>query len=155
MMEKQEKAPVPTPEATAALAKLYVCDAAFRAEFDKDPKAALAAVGGEPLPSDVEVVVHRNESNRWHVTLPSEEIVEELLQEISAEMKDEDLKEVSGGMSREEKLQWHIDRQRAAMAGNWPPPRRSPGFFTIPGWDRDPLTGWDRDPFSGRPIPPG
>jgi len=144
-MEKQEKtpAPAPLPETLAALAALYIYDMGFRAEFDKDPKAALAAFGGEPVPSDVEVVVHRNESNRWHLSLPSEEVIEAL----AREMGDEDLDGISGGGfpyngTNAEKSAYYAQRRAAYAAGDWPPPRRFQFF-----------TGWGRDPLSGRPIP--
>lgn len=121
-MEKQQGstvAPVP-PAACAALANLYICDEGFRAEFDKDPKAALTALGGKPLPPDVEVVVHRNDSNRWHLTLPPEEIVEAL----SRAMGDKDLDNISGGTSREERLQRYqqfLALHAAPGAGDLPP----------------------------------
>lgn len=126
-MEKQREnkvAPVPTPAASAALANLYICDEEFRAEFDNDPKAALAALGGKPLPPDVEVVVHRNESNRWHLTLPPEEVVEALSREISSAVGDKDLEGVSGGTSREERLQRYqnfLAQHGAPGAGGLPP----------------------------------
>jgi len=125
-MEKQENtvAPVPTPAASAALANLYICDEGFRAEFDKDPKAALAALGGKPLPPGLEVVVHRNDGNRWHLTLPSEEIVEALSRELSTEVGDKDLDNISGGTSREERLQRYqnfLAQHGALTAGNLPP----------------------------------
>ncbi|MDD9807564.1 MAG: hypothetical protein OXU34_04740 [Gammaproteobacteria bacterium] len=122
-MEKRREntvAPVPTPAATAALANLYICDEGFRAEFDKDPKAALAMLGGKPLPPGLEVVVHRNDGNRWHLTLPSEEIVEAL----SRAMGDKDLDNISGGTSREERLQRYqqfLAQHGASAAGNLPP----------------------------------
>lgn len=124
-MEKQENMLAPMPEAMAALVNLYICDEGFRAEFDNDPKAALAALGGKPLPSDVEVVVHRNDSNRWHLTLPSEEIVEALSREISLKMGDKDLGNISGGTSREERLQRYQQflAQHAAPAAGGAPPR--------------------------------
>lgn len=144
-MDKQENMPAPSPEAMAALVALYIYDTGFRAEFDKDPKAALAAFGGEPLPPNVEVVVHRNESDRWHLTLPSEEVIEAL----AREMGDEDLGNISGGGfpyngTNEEKRQYYADRRAAYAAGDWPPRNRGFSFFT----------GWGRDPLSGRPIPP-
>jgi len=117
-------APVPTPAAIAALANLYICDAGFRAEFDNDPKAALASLGGAPLPSGLEVVVHRNDSNRWHLTLPSEEIVEALSREFSREVGDKDLDNISGGTSREERLQRYqnfLAQHGALGAGSLPP----------------------------------
>ena len=145
MEKQQEKTVAPTPEAMAALVALYIYDVQFRAEFDKDPKAALAAFGGEPLPPGVEVVVHRNESDRWHLSLPSEEVIEAL----SREMGDEDLEKISGGGfpyngTNAEKSAYYAERRAAYAAGNWPP-RRTFSFFT----------GWGRDPLSGRPIPPG
>ncbi|MDD9886781.1 MAG: hypothetical protein OXU83_06455 [Gammaproteobacteria bacterium] len=94
-MEQQEQAnavqlPM-TPEATSAvLAVRYAVDAEFRAEFDKDPKAALAKISGQELPSDLEIVVHRNEDKRWHLTLPA--------QETAGALDDEDIANVAGGM---------------------------------------------------------
>ena len=92
-MEKQQAStltmPV-TPEATsAALALLYAKDADFRAEFDKDPKAAIAKASGQEVPSNVEIVVHRNDPKRWHVTLPVEGM--------DAALDDSDIENIAGG----------------------------------------------------------
>jgi len=94
-MEQQEQAnavqlPM-TPEATSAvLAVRYAVDAEFRAAFDKDPKAAIAKISGEKLPSDLEIVVHRNEDKRWHLTLPA--------MEADGALGDKDIENVSGGL---------------------------------------------------------
>jgi len=94
-MEQQEQAnavqlPM-TPEATSAvLAVRYALDADFRAEFDKDPKAAIIKASGQDLPSDLEIVVHRNEDKRWHLTVPAVEA--------DGELADQDMANVSGGM---------------------------------------------------------
>ena len=80
-----------TPEAVSAmLSAMYAKDADFRAAFDKDPKAALAKMSGQELPSDLEIVVHRNEDQRWHLTLPA--------QETAGALDDEDIANVAGGM---------------------------------------------------------
>lgn len=79
-----------TPEAISAmLSAMYLKDADFRAEFDRDPKAAIAKVAGQKMASDAEVVVHRNEDKRWHITLPSQEAVSLL--------SDREISGVSGG----------------------------------------------------------
>jgi len=92
-MEQQEANAVnlpTTPEAISAmLATMYAADADFRAAFDKDPKAAIAKITGQKMASDAELVVHRNEDKRWHITLPS--------QEAMALMSDQDIAGVSGG----------------------------------------------------------
>jgi len=94
-MEQQEQAnavqlPM-TPEATSAvLAVRYAVDADFRAEFDKDPKAAIIKASGQDLPSDLEIVVHRNEDKRWHLTMPTVEA--------DGALGDQDMANVSGGM---------------------------------------------------------
>jgi len=94
-MEQQEQAnavqlPM-TPEATSAIVAVrYAVDADFRAAFDKDPKAALSQFGGQELPSDVEIVVHRNKDKHWHIALP----------EVQTEgaLGDEDIANVAGGL---------------------------------------------------------
>ncbi len=92
-MEKQQSSTLTmpaTPEATsAALALLYAKDADFRAEFDKDPKAAIAKASGQEVPSNVEIVVHRNDPKRWHVTLPVEGM--------DAALDDADIENIAGG----------------------------------------------------------
>ena len=92
-MEKQQAStltmPV-TPEATSAtLALLYAKDAGFRAEFDKDPKAAITKASGQEVPSNVEIVVHRNDPKRWHITLPVEGM--------DAALGDADMENIAGG----------------------------------------------------------
>ncbi len=92
-MEKQQAStltmPV-TPEATSAtLALLYAKDADFRAEFDKDPKAAITKASGQEVPSNVEIVVHRNDPKRWHITLPVEGM--------DAALGDADMENIAGG----------------------------------------------------------
>ncbi|MDD9811938.1 MAG: hypothetical protein OXU71_09535 [Gammaproteobacteria bacterium] len=60
-----------TPEmAEAHWAMLYVDDAQFRADFDKDPRAAIGRLTGETVPDDVEVVVHRRKPGQIHLVLP-------------------------------------------------------------------------------------
>jgi len=94
-MEQQEANAVQlptTPEAISAmLSAMYAADADFRAAFDKDPKAAIAKITGQKMASDAEVVVHRNEDKRWHITLPS--------QEAMALLSDQEISGVSGGTS--------------------------------------------------------
>ncbi len=95
-MEKQQtsKLTMPvTPEAiSATLAILYAEDADFRAAFDKDPKATVAKVSGQEIPSDVEIVVHRNDPKRWHITLPVEGMD-------VAQLGDKEMGDVAGGVS--------------------------------------------------------
>jgi len=94
-MEQQEQAnavqlPMTLEATSAVLAVRYAVDAEFRAEFDKDPKAAIIKVSGQDLPSDLEIVVHRNEDKRWHLTMP--------VVETDGALGDQDIENVSGGM---------------------------------------------------------
>ena len=122
-MEQQEQAnavqlPM-TPEATsAALSVRYMLDAEFRAAFDKDPKAAIAKLGGEELPSDLEIVVHRNEDKRWHLTLPA--------MEADGALDDEDIENVAGGAGPAGPSQASIDAAICASAAT--------GYDIAPGF---------------------
>ncbi len=109
-MEKQQENMVTLPwskEASSAkLANLYISDAQFRDAFDKDPKAAIASASGGQVPSDLEIVVHRNDEKCWHVTLPSEKQVEVI--------SNADLDSVAGGasmLSSEERLRYYTEVQ--------------------------------------------
>ncbi len=91
-MEKQsDMATLPVTQETlsAALALRYSVDADFRADFDKDPKAAVAKLLGRKI--SAEIVVHRNDDQCWHVTLPS--------QAAQAALADGDMENVSGGFT--------------------------------------------------------
>ncbi len=94
-MKKQQANTVTLPmiseTLSAVLAVRYTKDANFRAEFDKDPKAALAKLDDWEVSSDVKIVVHRNDDKCWHITLPSEEAM--------AAMKDGDIEKMAGGFA--------------------------------------------------------
>ena len=82
----------PSQEAVAAMvADLYAGNEGFRAAFDRDPKAALAEYYKQELPPDMEIVVHRNEDTRWHVTLPSAAQIEAM------RLSEADMRDVAGG----------------------------------------------------------
>jgi len=89
--QKQSVIDLPKTAETAAawVAQNYISDGAFRAEFDKNPKAAVADLFGGELPPGVEIKVHHNSEKCWHVTLPSS-------QEVTA-MEDGDIESVAGG----------------------------------------------------------
>jgi len=90
MMENKEKAQM-TPELVAARWSLaYRENEKFRADFDKDPKAAIAKLIGQDLPADMEVVVHHSKAGQVHVVVPDE----------IPGMTDEQLEGISGGYSR-------------------------------------------------------
>jgi len=90
MMENKEKAQI-TPELVAARWSLaYRENEKFRADFDKDPKAAIAKLIGQDLPADMEVVVHHSKAGQVHVVVPDE----------IPGMTDEQLEGISGGYSR-------------------------------------------------------
>ena len=46
-------------------------DSEFRARLLADPKAAIAAETGQPIPDGLEVVVHEDSANTAHLVLPS------------------------------------------------------------------------------------
>jgi len=90
VMSEMKAALAATPEeASAQWSKLYREDAEFRAEFDRDPRAAMGAQVGGDLPDEVNVVVHRQNPGEIHITVPSE---------AGAEVTDEALSQVSGGV---------------------------------------------------------
>jgi len=89
-MSEMKAALAATPEeASAQWSKLYREDADFRAEFDRDPRAAMGAQVGGDLPDEVGVVVHRQNPGEIHITVPAES---------GAEVSDEALGQVSGGV---------------------------------------------------------
>jgi len=90
-MENKTTTMLETQESLAAMVALcYQTNADFRAEFDKDPKAALARLTGLEIPASSEVVIHRNDDKCWHISLPSAARTREL--------GDEDIATVSGGL---------------------------------------------------------
>lgn len=90
MSEELKAALAATPEdASAQWSKLYREDGDFRADFDRDPRAAMAAQVGGDLPDEVGVVVHRQNPGEIHITVPAEG---------GAEVSDEALGQVSGGV---------------------------------------------------------
>jgi len=118
MMENKQKAQI-TPEIMAAQwSLLYRENEDFRADFDKDPKAAISWLLGQEFPSDVEVVVHRAKSGQVHVVVPDE----------IPGMTDEQLEGISGGYSQAV-AQW-LDRVSNSSGPYWgakPPPDANPG----------------------------
>ncbi len=95
-MAKQEDNTVTLPRmpetASADLAARYLKDEDFRAEFDKDPKAAISKAAGREVPSDMEVKIHRNDEKCWHIALPSKARIDAL--------GEEDIDGISGGVDR-------------------------------------------------------
>ena len=69
---------------SAVVADRYTRDEEFRGAFNEDPKAAISQWCEHDLPSDVEVVVHRNEIGRWHVALPALDLSDRELEGVSA-----------------------------------------------------------------------
>ena len=121
-MEKQQENTVTLPwskeTSSARLATLYISDEQFRDAFDKDPKAAIAGASGGEVPSDLEIVVHRNDEKCWHVTLPSKELVEMIsdadLTSDDGLLSDDDLDGMAGGasmLSSEERLRYYTEVQ--------------------------------------------
>ena len=91
----------PSQEAVAAMvADLYAESEGFRAAFDRDPKAAIAEYYKRELPPDMEIIVHRNEDNRWHVTLPSAEQIETM------RLSEADMQNVAGGTGNNNWIGW-------------------------------------------------
>ena len=103
-MEQKTKPKItlpPSQEAVAAMvADLYAENEDFRAAFDRDPKAALAEYYQRELPPGVEIVVHRNENKRWHVTLPSAEQIEAM------QLSEADMQNVAGGTGNNNWIGW-------------------------------------------------
>lgn len=77
----------PIPEmAGAHWSKRYREDAAFRADFDRDPEAALVGEIGAAISPEVKVVVHRSQPHEIHIVVPD-----------SGRMSDAELGEVAAG----------------------------------------------------------
>lgn len=87
-MSEMKAALAATPEdASAQWSKLYRDNAEFRTEFDRDPRAAMAAQVGGDLPEEVGVVVHRQNPGEIHITVPAEggaEVSDEALGQVNA-----------------------------------------------------------------------
>jgi len=110
-MGEMQAALAATPEdASAQWSKLYRDDAEFRTEFDRDPRAAMSAQVGAELPDDVGVVVHRQNPGEIHITVPAEG---------AAEVSDDDLSQVSGGVGLGAAAGGAVTA--AVLAGNLPP----------------------------------
>lgn len=78
---------------SAQWSKLYCDNPQFRADFDADPRETLGKLVGTPVPAEVNVVVHRRQSQEIHIVLPSEdelnaaqsgELSEDMLMQVSA-----------------------------------------------------------------------
>ena len=103
--EKQDAFLPHSPEVSAAVvAQRCREDADFRQRLKKDPKATIFE-GQEKQPwDDVKVVVHENTPDCWHVSIPSDQQIENVnklraMQEKAAdhELTDEQLQDLSGG----------------------------------------------------------
>jgi len=72
MAEKPPTHQIPlTPESSAALiAQRCAQDPDFRQRLKEDPRACLAEAAGEELPEDLEIVLHQNSGDTWHVPIP-------------------------------------------------------------------------------------
>ena len=70
--EPIEEPPVSPELAAAYWSKCYAEDEAFRAAFDKDPRAAISELVGAPMPANIQLVIHRKKYNELHVVVPAE-----------------------------------------------------------------------------------
>jgi hypothetical protein len=82
---------------TAVILKAWKDDA-FRKELLSNPKAALAKLTGQPLPDDVQVVVHEETAKTFHLCLPATPAT-------VTELDDQELEQVAGGGGAKPKTQ--------------------------------------------------
>lgn len=105
--ETQQAAVLPaSPEVSAALVAQRVReDVEFRKRFEKDPKAALFESAQTSVPpAEMQIVVHENTPDCWHISIPSERQIDDMnelrkMQESAGQdLTDEQLNSVSGGL---------------------------------------------------------
>lgn len=93
-----------TPEiAAAAIADRCRKDGEFLKNLCDDPRSALTAASGDGVPESMDVVVHQNSADHWHIVIPSDEQARRLGETFRAmdgadgTLNDEQLQSLSGG----------------------------------------------------------
>ena len=93
-----------TPEvAAAAVADRCRQDREFMKNLCADPRAALIEASGKSVPDSMNVAVHHNSADHWHVVIPSATQAERLgeafkmMDDADGTLSDEQLLAVSGG----------------------------------------------------------
>ena len=106
MEQKTQKSPElrMTPEvAAAAVADRCRQDREFMKNLCADPKAALIEASGKGMPDSMNVAVHHNSADHWHIAIPSAAQAERLgeafkmMDDADGTLSDEQLLAVSGG----------------------------------------------------------
>ena len=106
MEQKTQKSPElrMTPEvAVAAIADRCRKDGEFLNKLCADPRAVLAEAGGKGLPDSVNIVIHRNSSDHWHIVIPSDAQARRLgeafqmMDDADGTLSDEQMLAISGG----------------------------------------------------------
>ena len=93
-----------TPEVAAAvLADRCRADSAFTRKLQDDPKGVLAELNGQEVPGYMNVAVHQNAPDHWHIVIPSQKQAQrlneayEMMDASGGTMSDEQLAAISGG----------------------------------------------------------
>ena len=106
MEQKTQKSPElrMTPEvAAAAIADRCRKDREFMNNFCDDPRGALAEASDKGVPAAMNVAVHRNSADHWHVVIPSDAQAKRLgeafkmMDDAGGTLSDEQLQAISGG----------------------------------------------------------
>ena len=93
-----------TPEvAAAAIADRCRKDGEFLKNLNSDPLAALTKAGGEGVPDSMNVIIHQNSADHWHIVIPSDAQAKRLsevfktIDNAGDTLSDDQLQDVSGG----------------------------------------------------------
>ena len=106
MEQETQKAPELriTPEVAAAvIADKCRKDDEFSKSLRGDPRSALIEASGKSLPDSMNVVVHQNSADHWHIVIPSDAQVEKvgeafkMMDDAGGTLSDEQLLAISGG----------------------------------------------------------
>ena len=93
-----------TPEVAAAvLADRCRKDGAFARKLQDDPRGTLAELNGQKVPEYMNVAVHQNAPDHWHIVIPSQKQAQRLneayktMDAAGGTLSDEQLEALSGG----------------------------------------------------------
>ena len=93
-----------TPEVAAAmLADRCRKDGAFARKLRDDPKGVLATLNGQKVPEYMNVAIHQNAPDHWHIVIPSDKQAQrlseayEMMDAAGGTLSDEQLGAISGG----------------------------------------------------------
>ena len=93
-----------TPEvAAAAIADRCRKDGEFLKSLNDNPTATLTKASGQGVPDSMNVVIHQNSANHWHIVIPSDAQARRLgevfktIDDAGDTLNDDQLQDVSGG----------------------------------------------------------